>query len=332
MSRSSARASRAVRGWILGASLACAAVCVARSADAQSGERFVRLVVGSTAAGGVDRTARLLATRLGEELHQPVIVENRDGGGTRIASDYVAKAPPDGRTLLFVTGEATIDLAFDPAARPNVLNDFVPVSQIAECAMLLVVRAASPDRSVADLVARARAQPGTLNYSTAGVKTTMHLVGELFKERTATNIVHVPFKGTVPALRSLIAGDVDMAFAALPSAQPFIESGALRALALVGPVRSPLMPGVPTLAEAGVTGVGAKIWYGVLAPAGLAPDAVDGIARALRNAADAPDYRRSLEAMGLEPAVNGPRRFAELLRDDVAKYRAVIEASGMRAE
>jgi tripartite-type tricarboxylate transporter receptor subunit TctC len=327
----SAYAARFAGRLFIGTSFACAAAVVA-PAFAQSIDRPVRLVVGSTVGGGVDRTARLLAAKLGDELRQPVIVENRDGAGTRLASDAVAKSSPDGRTLLFVTGESTIDLAFDPAAKPNVLVDLVPVSQIAECQMLLVVRTASPDRNVGELVARARANPGKLNYSTAGVKTTMHLVGELFKERTAANIVHVPYKGTVPALRALIAGDVDLAFAALPSAQPFIEAGALRALAVAGHARSPLMPDVPTLAEAGVKGVAANIWYGVLAPNGTSPDTIDALARALQNASAAPDYRRSLESMGLEPAAGMPSRFGELLRNDVATYRAVIQVSGMRAE
>jgi tripartite-type tricarboxylate transporter receptor subunit TctC len=319
------------RGVIVAAAaFACAGHALV--AQAQFGDRPVTLVVGSSPGGGVDHTARLLALELADQLRQSVIVENRAGAGTRLASEYVAKAAPDGRTLLFTTGESTIDLAFDPQATPNILRDLVPVSLVAVCQMLLVVNAAMPVRDVTELLARARAAPGKLNYSTAGVKTTMHLVGALFAQRTGVDIVHIPYKGTVPALTALVARDVDMTYASLPSVLPFVESGKLRALAVAGSRRSPLLPDVPTLAESGVQGVQANIWYGLLAPAGTPADVIDALARAVNAASSSADYRQSLAAMGGEPSPGTPAAFGELLRDDVRKYGAVIKAARIRAE
>ncbi|HEV8502367.1 MAG TPA: tripartite tricarboxylate transporter substrate binding protein [Casimicrobiaceae bacterium] len=333
----SAPAAAAVRRDFVARGVAVlAAACIlalhASGAAAQGQDRILTLVVGSSPGGGVDRTARLLAPRLGEMLHQRVIVENRDGAGTRLASDYVSKAAPDGNTLMFTTGEATIDLAFDPRAKPNVLEDLQPVTLVAVCQMLLLVNAASPIHSVQDLIARARAAPGSLNYSTAGVKTTMHLVGERFKQRTGTDIVHIPFKGTMPALTSLVAGDVDVNYASLPSALPFIDGGKVRAIALAGAVRSPLLPGVPTLAEAGVDGVDATIWYGLLAPAATSPARIETLARAVRDAANDPAFRRDLATMGLEPSTGTPAAFGAMLRDEVSRYRGVIRTARIVAE
>ena len=244
----------------------------------------------------------------------------------------MGKSAPDGHTLLFVTGEATLDLALDPRASPNVLKDLMPVSQIATCQMLLVVNASLPVHSVQELLAYARTTPGKLNYSTAGVKTTMHLAGELFKLRTGTDIVHIPYKGSNSALSALVANDVDMTYASLPSALPFVESGRLRALAVAGNARSPLMPGIPTMAEAGVAGIEATIWYGLLAPAGTPPDVVDALARAVEHVSGARDYRQDLAVMGEEPSPSEPAAFGEMLRSEVARFRGIIRVAGIRAE
>lgn len=305
---------------------------VALPAHAELSDRSVTIVVGTSPGGGIDRTARLLAGKLAEYLHQPVIVENRPGAGARLASDYVVKSAPDGHTLLFAAREVTLDLALDPQASPNVLKDLVPVSQIAVCQLLLVVNASLPVHSVQELLARARAAPGKLNYSTAGVMTTMHLVGELFKLRTGTDIVHIPYKGSAPALTALVANEVDMTYAPLPSALPFVESGRLRVLAVAGKVRSPLMPDIPTLAESGVSGVESDIWYGLLAPAGTPADVVDALARAIRQVSRAPDYQQSLAAMGEEPAPSEPAAFGEMLRSEVARSRTIIRAAGIQVE
>ncbi len=309
-----------------------AAVGQLTQAQAQFPQRPVTMIVGSAPGGGVDRTARVLAQKLTEYFHQPVIIENRAGAGTRLAGDVVAKSAADGLTLLFTTGESTIDLAFDPRATPNILQDFAPVSLVAICQMLLVVNSSTPVHSVQELLAQSRAMPGKLNYSTAGVKTTMHLVGALFTLRTGADIVHIPYKGTVPALSALVARDVDMTYTSLPSALPFIDGGKLRVLAVAGSARSPLMPDVPTMAQSGVEGVEANIWYGLLAPAGTPVEAVEALARAVKEVSRSPDYQQNLAAMGVEPAPTTPAAFADMLRDEVAKYSSIIKTAGIRAE
>jgi tripartite-type tricarboxylate transporter receptor subunit TctC len=299
---------------------------------AQAPDRPVMFVVGAAPGGGVDRTARILAQQLAARLHRDFVVENRPGAGTRLAGDFVAKAAPDGNTLFVTTGESTVDLAFDARASPNILRDFTPVTRVATCPTLLVVRASSPMKSLGDVVARAQANAGKLNYSTAGVKTTMHLAGEIFKRESRTDIVHIPYKGSVPALTALIGGDVDMTFVSLASALPYLDSGQLRAIAVADTRRSTLLPGVPTFAEAGVGGVVSIVWYGILAPAGTPPDVVARLARAVDAVSSSPAYRRQLASMAEEPAPTSPGQFGAQLLEDVAAYGRIIRSAGIRAD
>jgi tripartite-type tricarboxylate transporter receptor subunit TctC len=309
-----------------------AAVLAPLAAVAHSPDRPVMLIVGASPGGGVDRTARILAQELGARLHADVVVENRAGGGTRLAGDFVAKAAPDGNTLFFTTGESTVDLAFDAHATPNILHDFTPVTRVAVTPTILVVRASSPMKSVGDVVARAQREPGKLNYSTAGVKSTMHLVGEIFKRESRADIVHIPYKGSVPALTALMGGDVDMTFVSLASALPYLESGKLRALAVADTRRSPLVPGVPTFAEAGIRDVVSIIWNGILAPAGTPPAVVARLASAIAGVSSSPEYRQQLATMAEQPAPTSPERFGTMLRDDVAVYARIIGSAGIRAD
>lgn len=290
------------------------------------------LVVGFAAGGGVDINARLLGSWLAEQLGQPVIVENRPGAGSRIASEHVAKAAPDGHTLLVTTAAVAIDMAFYEKVRVETLRDFAPVSTISSTPLILVVNPSVPVKDVRELVARARAMPGTLNYSSSGSGTTGHLYGELFKLRTGTDIVHIPYKGTAPSLTSLLAGDVDMSFATMPAVLQFIKAGRLRPLASTGEKRSELMPEVPTMKEAGVSGVEASVWYGVLAPAATPPDVVNILARAVMDAEHSPAFRQRLLELGAEPVAATPEEFGRLLREEVAKWAAVVKAAGIRAD
>src|SRR6266700_3665567 len=214
--------------------------------------RPVRLVVGFTPGGGVDINARLLASKLTEFLGQSVIVENRPGAGTNIANELVAKSAPDGYTLLVNSPAVAINMALYKNLPYDTLRDFAAVSVFSESPNILVVNASSSAKSVNELVALARAKPGVLNYSSAGSGTTQNLAGELFKLRTGTNIVHVPYKGTAPSLTALIAGDVDLTFANVPAIIQHVKSGRIRPLASTGTRRSELMPDVPTMQEAGV--------------------------------------------------------------------------------
>ena len=290
-------------------------------------ERPITLVVAASPGGGVDSAARLIAKGLSESLHQPVVIANRPGAYSRIAYDAIANSPRDGHTLLVATASVAIDVALDPKASPNVLDDFVPVSTLATTDLVLVVGPSLPVRSVKELVAAAREAPGQLNFSTPGPATPYHLEGELFKTRTGIDIVHVPYKGLVQALTALMSGDVQMTFSSLPAALPFVKAGKLRALAVASPVRSPLLPDVQTMAESGVDGVDTAVWYGILAPAGTPPRAVDTLAKAVRDASRSPEYEKALLTMGATPFATSPDEFGRMLHAEVAKWSRVVSAA-----
>jgi tripartite-type tricarboxylate transporter receptor subunit TctC len=305
--------------------IAFASLALPGTARADFPERSITIVVGASAGGGVDAAARLIAKSFAEQLHQPVVVKNRPGAYSRIAYATVAKAPADGHTLLIATATAAIDLAIDPAASPNVMRDFVPVATLATTDLVLVVSASLPVRSVEDLVAYARAAPGSLNFSTPGAHTIYHLEGELFKLRTGVDIVHVPYKGLVQALGGLLNGDVQMTFSSLPSALPFIKAGTVRALAVASAERSPLLPDVPTMSEAGVDGVDTTAWYAILAPAGTPASAIDVLANAVRDASRSSGYRQALLDMGASPFTATPAELGDMLRAEVVKWSELVK-------
>jgi tripartite-type tricarboxylate transporter receptor subunit TctC len=294
--------------------------------------RPVRLVVGFTPGGGVDINARLLAPKLSEYLGQQVIVENKPGAGTNIANEFVAKSAPDGYTLLINTPAVAINMSLYRNLPFDTLRDFVPVSVFSESPNVLVVNAKLAAHNVKDLVAMARSAPGKLNYSSAGVGTTQHLAGELFKLRTGSFIVHIPYKGTSPSLTALIAGEVDLSFANIPSIQAHVKSGRLRALAVTASRRDPQLPDVPTMKEAGLDGVEVVVWYGVLAPAGTPSEIVHKLADGIQRAAHDPEMRKRMLEQGAAPVGNTPEEFAKLLREEVARWHDVVKVSGARAD
>ena len=312
------------------------ALCVAvNSASVQAQAyptRPVRLLVGFTPGGGVDINARVLASRLSELLPQQAIVENKPGAGTNIANEYVAKSPPDGYTLLFTSPAVAINMSLYKNPPYDALRDFAGVSIFSESTNLLVVPASLPVRSVQELVALARARPGALNYSSAGAGTTQHLAGELFKLRTGTNIVHVPYKGSAPSITALVAADVQLSFVNPVAIGQFVKTGRLRALGVAGAKRSELTPEVPTMKEAGVEGVEVPLWYGMLAPAATPREIVRTLAAAVASAANSPDTRKRLLEQGAEPVGNTPEEFDLLLRGDVARWGEVVKISGARAD
>ncbi len=314
---------------LLGVALACAAA----GAGAQAYPlRPIRLVVGFTPGGGVDINARMLAGKLGEILGQSVIVENRPGAGTNIANELVAKAAPDGYTLLINTAAVAINMALYKNVPFDTLRDFAPVSVFSESQNIMVTGAGKPYRSAAEVVAAARARPGALTYGSAGSGSTQHLAGELFKQQTRTDLLHVPYKGSAPATTALISGEVDLVFINVPAILPQVKAGRLRALAAAGAKRSALMPEVPTLQEAGVSSVEVVVWYGVLAPAGTPKEIIATLAQAIGKAARAPEIRQRLQEQGAEPVGNTSEEFGLLLREEVAKWRALVKAAGLKAE
>ena len=311
--------------------LAVIVFCSLEAAAQSYPSRPVRLIVGFTPGGGVDINARLVASKLSEFHGQQFLIENKPGAGTNIANELVAKAAPDGYTLLFNSAAFAVNLALyrNP---PYALRDFAPVSVFSESVNLLVVSASLPARTLQDLVAMARDKPGSLNYSSAGAGTTQHMAAELFKLRTGTDIVHVPYKGSAPSLTALIAGEVQLSFSNTVAINQHVRSGRLRALAVAGPRRTDVMPDVPTMKEAGVNGVEVPLWFGLLAPAGTPRETVrllaDGVARAARS----PDMRQKLAEQGADPVGNTPEEFERLLREEAARWTEVVRVSGAKVD
>jgi tripartite-type tricarboxylate transporter receptor subunit TctC len=293
--------------------------------------RPVRMLVGFTPGGGTDIMARLLAPKLSEYLGQQFVVENRPGAATNIATELVARASPDGYTLLFTTASMAINASLYKNLPFDVLRDLAAVSALSESPNVLVVHQ-SAARDLGELLKTARERPGTLNYSSAGSGTTQHLAAELFKLRTGTFIVHIPYRGTAPSLTALIAGEVQLSFANIPAILGHVKSGRLRPLAIAGDKRSELMPEVPTMKEAGVAGVEVPVWYGLLAPAATPREIVNALAEASIRAANSPDLRQKLIEQGAEPLGSRPDDFARQIRQDVAKWAEVVKASGAKAE
>lgn len=292
----------------------------------------VKLVVGFTPGGGVDIAARTLAPRLSELIAQPVIVENKPGAGTNIASEMVAKSAPDGTTLLVNTSAIAINMSLYRNLPFDTLRDFTPVSIFSEAPNILVVNSKLPAATLRDFVAYAKANPGKLNYSSAGSGTTQHLSAELFRMKAGLEIVHVPYKGTAPSLTSLIAGETDMSFANIPAILQHVKSGRLRPLASTGAKRSSLMPEVPTMKEAGLDGAGVSVWFGVFGPAGLPREMVAGLSGAVAKAAHDPETRKRLAELGAEPVGSSADELAKVLRDEIPRWAEVVKISGAKAE
>jgi tripartite-type tricarboxylate transporter receptor subunit TctC len=303
----------------------------ASAATTVSGQTYpskpIRLLVGFTPGGGVDINARLIAPKLTEYLGQNVIVENRPGAGTNIANELVAKASPDGYTLLVNTAAVVINLSLYKKV-PFEAKDFAPISVFSQSPNILTVHPSLPVKNVKDLVALAKAKPGAMNFSSAGSGTTQHLTGELFKLRTGTNLVHVPYKGSAPSLTALLGGEVELTFANIPAISAHVKSKRLRALANAGTRRAAQMPEVPTLKESGVNGVEVVVWYGVLAPAATPRDIINTLASAIAKAARSPDIRQRLTDQGAEPVGNTPEEFEKLYREELARWAQVVKVSG----
>ena len=312
--------------------LAVPLVLVIASAHAQTWPaRPIKLIVGYTPGGGVDINARLLAGKLSEILGQQVIVENKPGAGTNIANEFVAKAAPDGYTLLMNTSAVTINMSLFKNPPFNTLRDYVPVAVFSDSQNIMAVNAAKPFKSAADVINAARAKPGALTYGSAGAGSTQHLTGELFKLQTRTDMLHIPYKGSAPALTALMAGEIDMVFINVPAILPHVKSGRLRPLAAAGSKRSEILPEVPTLKESGINLVMA-LWYGVLAPAGTPKDIITKLAAAINKAAYSPDIKQRLLDQGAEPVGNTSEEFGAMVKEEVARWAEVVRAAGIKPE
>ncbi len=293
--------------------------------------RPVRIVVGFAPGGGVDISARLMASKLAEYLGQQFVVENKPGAGTNIAAAEVVKATPDGYTLFMNSPAVVINTALY-AKPPYQLSDFTGVSIFSATTNMLVVPAAVPAKTVQDLVRIAKEKPGSLNYSSAGQGTTQHLAAELFKLRTGTQIVHIPYKGSGPSMTALLANEVQLSFINPVAAGGHVKSGKLRALAVTDDKRTEVMPEVPTMKEAGVEGVEVSLWYGLLAPAATPKEVVEKLGAAVGRATRDPTILAQLKKQGADPVGNTPAQFNAYLKEEFARWSEVVRVSGARVE
>lgn len=293
----------------------------------------IRMIVPFSPGGGVDLIGRTLAQKMQEAWGQSVIVDNRGGAGGNSGTDMVAKSPPDGYTLLMgYVGNLAINpwlfrkLPYDP------VKDFSPVSLTTTAPNLLVAHPSVAAATVKELVALGKAKPGALSYASAGVGTVGHMVAELFKSATGTNIVHIPYKGNGPAVNDLLGGQVQIIFGAPGAYLAFVEAKRLKAIAVTGQKRLSELPDTPTFAESGFPKVEASGWYGVLAPAGTPRVVVDALNRQIVRIMNLPDVKERLMAHGYTPTASTPEEFAELIKSDLVKWRDVVKASGAKAE
>src|SRR3954467_12053149 len=284
----------------------------------------VRMVVPFPAGGVVDTTARLLAPKMSEVLGQPLVIDNRPGAGGNVAADFVAKAPPDGYTVLITTHGHAISPGLYQSLPFDAVAAFAPITQIASSFLVLVANPQVPAATVRELVDLARAGPGKLNYGSTGLGAPPHLVGELFRQTTGIDVVHVPYKGDAPMYQALLAGEVDFAFGPLGNAIQHIRSGKLRALAMTNPTRSAAIPDVPTMAEAGVPNFAPTGWLGLFTPAGTPRAIVERLHSEMVKVIASPEIRERFPGWGYEPVGSTPEEFDQRFKSDLSLYSRVI--------
>ena len=291
------------------------------------------MVVGFAPGGANDTLARILSLELNKALGQPVLVDNRPGAGGTIGADIVAKAPPDGHTLLLgSTGTNGIAPSLYTKLPYDQMKDLAPVSLVARSANLVVVNPSMPVKNVRELVALAKSQPGKLNYASSGVGSTLHLAMELFKSMAGVNIVHVPYKGDALALADVMVGNVDMSLLPIPPALPQAKAGKLRILAISSGKRMSTLPDVPTVAESGVPGYDFSSWYGVFAGGATPNDTVEKLAQEVHKAIAQPAVKSQIDRQGVEPAVSTPAEFRRLVSAEIAKWGKVVKATGVKVD
>ena len=316
----------------LTARVALAALALAMSATAalaQYPNKIVRIIAPAPPGGSTDAIARLVQPGLQELLKQTVIVEARGGAGGYIGSDYVAKSPPDGYTLLVGGAFATITASMRKQPAYNARKDLVPVAVFASVPNVLVVGPHVKAANVAELIADAKANPGKRNMGSNGVGTTLHLSGELFQLRTAVSLTHIPYKGWGDCVVALMRGDIDVMFDNVSTALPNINGGKFRALAVTAPARHRSLPDTPTLAEVGVKDAEVSSWFGIMVPAGTPQPVIDTLSAAFKTISEQPQTRKLIEQQGMDAIYYGPTEAAKFWNGEIDKWEAVVKAAGL---
>src|SRR5437868_5697188 len=310
----------------------CAAMLLASNVSAQAyPSKTVRLIDGFSPGGSTDIVGRLIAQKLSESFGQPVVVENRPGATGTVAAEMVAKSAPDGHVMLIVPLTFTVSpslykLPYDP------VKDLLPVTLVASAPLMLVVHPSVPVKSVAELIAYAKANPGKLHFGSGGVGSTPHLAGEMLKSMAGIEATHVPYKGGGPALADLASGQIQFMVENIPSTAPYVTSGRLRALAVTDLRRSPVLPDVPTLDESGLKGYQIVGWNGLFLPAGTPPAIVDKLHAEVAKALAASDVKERLAAMGFQGVGDTPQHFAAFVQAEIAKWAKVVKDANIKVE
>ncbi len=287
----------------------------------------VKVIVPFGAGGPTDVYTRAVAEELRKSLHQPFIMENRPGAGTTIGTDMVAKSQPDGYTLLMVSGTQTVNETLYAHKPYQLMRDLVPIAPLIDTDLVLVVHPSVSAKTVGELLALARAKPGTLNYGSSGPGSNYHMAGELLKNLTGIDIVHVPYKGSTGARNDILSGQIQILFDSVPTMAPQIKAGMVRPLGTSGKTRSPILPDVPTMAEAGVPGFSASLWVGFMAPAGTPKPIVDKLHDEITKILRRPDIKQGWEKTGATPIVMTQPEFKSFMESQVAKWAEVIKTN-----
>ena len=319
------RSRRQAFGLLLTAAFALAVGAPAQAQDAWP-NRSVRMVVPFAAGGATDVVARALGKDLSELWGQPVVVDNRVGAGGSIGAEVVAKSPADGYTLLLASGALTINPHLYAKLPFDTQKDFIPVTNVASGPQLLVVHPGVQAKSVKDLIALAKAKPGTVNFGSAGIGSQTHLAAENFVDAAGINATHVPYKGEGPALADLIAGQIQFVVANIAAAVPHVNNGTIRALAVTSLTRSPLLPDVPTVAESGLAGFENSGWFGLLVPAGTPQSVVNKIHADTVKVLERREMKERLSVQGMVPVGNTPAAFANAMQDESKRWAEVVKA------
>jgi tripartite-type tricarboxylate transporter receptor subunit TctC len=312
--------------------IAILACCTAPATAQTFPNKPLRMVVPFPAGGGIDTVARILSPKLSENLGQTVVIDNRSGAGGTVGTEAVAKAAPDGYTLLATFASHAQNASLYSKLGYDTVRDFAPITLIATVPNILVVNPALPVKTVKDLIALAKRRPGEILYASVGNGTPAHLSAELFNSMAGVKMTHVAYKGAAPSIIALISGETQLTFTTVLVALPHVKSGRLRALGVASLRRSAVMPGVPTIDESGLRGYESNAWYGLLAPAKTPQPVIDQLHRETVKVLQLPEIRDSFRNQGAEPVGNTPDQFAAIIRAEIDKWRTVVEATGAKAD